>query len=67
MIDLFFRPFYGGVLFDRALTTSAKCLKFDFKMLADGRACLPGGEPKRGEPQSGSTSLRPMSPTSTRG
>src|SRR5215207_7459789 len=41
MIDLFFRPFYGGVLFDRALTTSAKCLKFDFKMLADGRACLP--------------------------
>src|SRR6266540_1504519 len=43
MIDLFFRPFYGGVLFDRALTTSAKCLKFDFKMLADGRACLPSG------------------------
>ena len=41
MIDLFFRPFYGGVLFDRALATSAKCLKFDFKMLADGRACLP--------------------------
>ena len=40
-IDLFFRPFYGGVLFDRALATSAKCLKFDFKMLADGRACLP--------------------------
>src|SRR4051794_31415790 len=25
MIDLFFRPFYGGVLLDRALTTSAKC------------------------------------------
>jgi phytoene dehydrogenase-like protein len=42
-IDLFFRPFYGGVFFDRALTTSAKCLKFDFKMLADGRACLPSG------------------------
>ena len=39
MIDLFFRPFYGGVLFDRALTTSAKCLKFDFKMLAHGCAC----------------------------
>src|SRR3712207_4800382 len=30
-IDLFFRPFYGGVFFDRALVTSAKCLKFDFK------------------------------------
>ena len=43
IIDLFFRPFYGGVLLDRALTTSAKCLKFDFKMLADGRACLPRG------------------------
>ena len=41
IIDLFFRPFYGGVLFDRALETSAKCLRFDFKMLADGRACLP--------------------------
>lgn len=42
-IDLYFRPFYGGVFFDRALATSAKCLKFDFKMLADGRACLPSG------------------------
>jgi phytoene dehydrogenase-like protein len=41
LIDLFFRPFYGGVLFDRELHTSAKCLKFDFKMLADGSACLP--------------------------
>jgi phytoene dehydrogenase-like protein len=41
LIDLFFRPFYGGVLFDRELLTSAKCLKFDFKMLADGNACLP--------------------------
>jgi phytoene dehydrogenase-like protein len=43
LIDLFFRPFYGGVLFDRELLTSAKCLKFDFKMLADGSACLPSG------------------------
>lgn len=43
LIDLFFRPFYGGVLFDRELLTSAKCLKFDFKMLADGGACLPAG------------------------
>lgn len=43
IIDLFFRPFYGGVLFDRELLTSAKCLKFDFKMLADGNACLPSG------------------------
>ena len=40
-IDLFFRPFYGGILFDRTLQTSAKCLKFDFKMLADGQTAVP--------------------------
>ncbi|MBC8163835.1 MAG: FAD-dependent oxidoreductase [Roseiflexaceae bacterium] len=40
-IDLFFRPFYGGILFDRALQTSAKCLKFDFKMLAEGQTAVP--------------------------
>ena len=40
-IDRFFRPFYGGVLFDRELHTSAKCLKFDFKMLGDGDTALP--------------------------
>lgn len=41
IIDLFFRPFYGGVLFDRELLTSAKCLKFDFKMLSDGQTAVP--------------------------
>lgn len=40
-IDRFFRPFYGGILFDRELQTSAKCLKFDFKMLADGNTGVP--------------------------
>lgn len=41
IIDLFFRPFYGGILFDRELLTSAKCLKFDFKMLSDGQTAVP--------------------------
>lgn len=41
IIDRFFRPFYGGVLFDRELQTSAKCLKFDFKMLSDGQTAVP--------------------------
>jgi protoporphyrinogen oxidase len=40
-IDRFFRPFYGGVFLDRTLATSAKCFKFDFKMLSDGDTALP--------------------------
>jgi protoporphyrinogen oxidase len=42
-IDRFFRPFYGGIFLDRSLATSAKCFRFDFKMLSDGRAVLPAG------------------------
>jgi phytoene dehydrogenase-like protein len=41
IINIFFRPFYGGVLLDRELKTSAKCLKFDFKMLAEGQTTVP--------------------------
>lgn len=40
-IDRFFRPFYGGIFLDRSLSTSAKCFKFDFKMLSDGETALP--------------------------
>lgn len=40
-IDRFFRPFYGGIFLDRSLRTSAKCLRFNFKMLSDGRTCVP--------------------------
>jgi phytoene dehydrogenase-like protein len=40
-IDRFVRPFYGGVFLDRSLKTSAKCFKFDFKMLTEGVAALP--------------------------
>lgn len=41
-IDGFFRPFYGGILLDRSLSTSAKVLRFTFKMLATGKTAVPG-------------------------
>ncbi|GAB4194691.1 MAG: NAD(P)/FAD-dependent oxidoreductase [Roseiflexaceae bacterium] len=41
IIDVFFRPFYGGIFLDRSLQTSAKCFRFDFKMLSDGQTVLP--------------------------
>jgi phytoene dehydrogenase-like protein len=41
LIDVFFRPFYGGIFLDRSLGTSAKCLRFNFKMLSEGRTCVP--------------------------
>jgi phytoene dehydrogenase-like protein len=40
-IDSFFRPFYGGVLLNRELTTSARVLKFTLRMLATGRTVVP--------------------------
>ena len=40
-IERFVRPFYGGIFLDRSLQTSAKCFKFDFKMLAEGLAAVP--------------------------
>jgi phytoene dehydrogenase-like protein len=40
-IDSFFRPFYGGIFLDRSLGTSAKCFKFDFKMLSEGDTAVP--------------------------
>jgi phytoene dehydrogenase-like protein len=43
IIDRFFRPFYGGILLDRSLATSAKCFRFDFKMLSDGATAVPAG------------------------
>jgi phytoene dehydrogenase-like protein len=42
-INGFIRPFYGGIFLSRDLATSAKCFKFDFKMLAEGYAVLPAG------------------------
>jgi len=42
-IDSFFRPFYGGVLLNRELTTSARVLRFTLRMLATGRTVVPAG------------------------
>lgn len=40
-IDRFFRPFFGGVFFDRELRTSSRMFEFCFKMFAKGRATVP--------------------------
>jgi phytoene dehydrogenase-like protein len=37
----FARPFYGGIFLNRSLMTSARMFEFTFKMLAEGRICLP--------------------------
>ena len=37
----FARPFYGGIFLDRTLSTSARMLRFTFKMLNAGRIILP--------------------------
>ncbi|RMH50505.1 MAG: FAD-dependent oxidoreductase [Bacteroidetes bacterium] len=43
MIDRFFRPFFGGIFFDRDLTASSRMFEFVFRMFAEGRAALPAG------------------------
>lgn len=40
-IDGFFRPFYGGIFLDRSLSTSARVLRFTFRMLATGSTVIP--------------------------
>ncbi|KAG1672459.1 hypothetical protein FOA52_013245 [Chlamydomonas sp. UWO 241] len=41
MADRFFRPFLGGIFFDRALGTSSRHFEFVMRMLATGANCLP--------------------------
>ncbi len=41
VIDGFFAPFYGGILLDRTLATTASVLLFTFKMLAEGDTVVP--------------------------
>ncbi|WP_022835939.1 NAD(P)/FAD-dependent oxidoreductase [Salisaeta longa] len=41
MIERFFRPFYGGIFFDRSLATSSRMFEFLFKMFAEGAAAVP--------------------------
>ena len=40
-IERFFTPFYGGILLDRSLESSAAVLLFTFAMLARGQTALP--------------------------
>lgn len=42
-IDRFFKPFFGGVFFDRELATSSRMFDFVFKMFASGDAAVPAG------------------------
>lgn len=41
VIERFFAPFYGGILLDRSLASSASLLLFTFKMLAEGDTAVP--------------------------
>jgi phytoene dehydrogenase-like protein len=40
-IAAFFAPFYGGILLDRSLQSSASVLMYTFKMLAEGQTAVP--------------------------
>jgi phytoene dehydrogenase-like protein len=40
-IDVFFRPFFGGIFLDRELVTSSHNFRFYFAMLSVGSACVP--------------------------
>ena len=41
IIDLFFRPFFGGVFLENALVTSSNFFEFCFRMFFSGDAALP--------------------------
>ncbi|MEZ5102522.1 MAG: NAD(P)/FAD-dependent oxidoreductase [Thermoleophilia bacterium] len=41
MVERFFRPFLGGVMLDRSLSTSSRMLDFVVRMFATGSAALP--------------------------
>jgi phytoene dehydrogenase-like protein len=41
IIDRFFRPFLGGIFFDRDLGTTSRMFTFVMRMLATGQNCLP--------------------------
>jgi phytoene dehydrogenase-like protein len=43
MIDRFFRPFLGGVFFDRELAVSSRMFEFGFRMFSSGETALPAG------------------------
>lgn len=41
MIDRFFRPFFGGIFFDRELTSSSRMFEFTFRMFGSGQTVVP--------------------------
>jgi phytoene dehydrogenase-like protein len=41
MIDRFFRPFLGGIFFNRELSVTSRLFTFVMRMLATGSNCLP--------------------------
>src|SRR5215217_6358854 len=41
IIGNFYRLFFGGIFLDRSLSTSARVLRFTFKMLATGKTAVP--------------------------
>lgn len=43
IIDRFFRPFLGGIFFDRKLNVTSRMFAFVMRMLATGQNCLPAG------------------------
>ena len=42
-IDLFFRPFFGGIFLERELETTAAAFRFYFRMLSTGQTAVPAG------------------------
>lgn len=41
MIDRFFRPFFGGIFFDRELKSSSRMFEFTFRMFGSGKTVVP--------------------------
>ncbi|MBL7473267.1 NAD(P)/FAD-dependent oxidoreductase [Robertkochia sediminum] len=41
MIDMFFRPFFGGIFLESELNTSSRMFEFVYKMFGEGFAALP--------------------------
>ena len=42
-LETFFRPFFGGILLDRTLSSSARLFRYYFRMLIDGPTVVPKG------------------------
>ena len=66
IIGNFYRPFYGGIFLYRSLSTSARVLRFTFKMLATGKTAVPargiGEIPKQLAAQLPASAVRANSP-----